>query len=478
MRHLTPVRCKPARSGRWFWRLGAVLVLGGGGWPLGTLAQEPVSGAAPAVGPGAQPTAVLSAEALKADLAQFRTGFMARDRAYSPVARAEAERRLDALASSAEPMDATRLGLALAQVAALADNGHTLVSLSRLVDQSGRVPLRLVPFGDGEFRVLRAREPEADWLGARLVAIDDQPLERLRAAAHALVGGLPAWRDRSAPFLFESPQMLHALGLVADPQAARYRVQLDDGRTIERRLTAEPPGPTRPRADTQRLLLPEVTPPELGWRGVLALADAPWALREATLRLRWRAWPERQALVVDLRVANDAAHTKLADFLAGVNAALAEQQPRHLVIDLRQNGGGDLTKLRDFAESLPQRVPGRVFVLTSPWTFSAAISTLGYLKQAAPERVQIVGEPIGDRLVFFAEGRPLRLTHSGMVALMATERHDYRDGCRAFDDCHAPVRLRPIARPSLAPDLPVPWTFADYRAGRDPAMEAVDAQLR
>jgi hypothetical protein len=32
---------------------------------------------------------------------------------------------------------------------------------------------------------------------------------------------------------------------------------------------------------------------------------------------------------------------------------------------------------------LPTLVKGRIFVLTSPWTFSAAISTLGYLKQAA-----------------------------------------------------------------------------------------------
>jgi hypothetical protein len=144
---------------------------------------------------------------------------------------------------------------------------------------------------------------------------------------------------------------------------------------------------------------------------------------------------------------------------------------------MRMNGGGDLTQARDFAESLPALVDGRILVLTSPWTFSAAISTIGYLEQAAPDRVTIVGEAVGDRLEFFAEGRPVKLEHSGVVVLYAGERHDYRNGCRKFDDCHRYVANRPIAVPSLAPDIAAPWTIEPYRAGRDPALEAVAATL-
>src|SRR6185503_12822956 len=112
----------------------------------------------------------------------------------------------------------------------------------------------------------------------------------------------------------------------------------------------------------------------------------------------------------------------------------------NLVLDMRLNGGGDLNNTRDFAETLPALVPGRVFVLTSPWTFSAAISTVGYLKQKAPSRVTIVGETVGDRLVFFAEGRP-------------------------------------IAVPTLDPEIVAPWTIETYRNGRDPGMEAIATAL-
>jgi hypothetical protein len=163
----------------------------------------------------------------------------------------------------------------------------------------------------------------------------------------------------------------------------------------------------------------------------------------------------------------------LPEFFDAVRAAVQQHAPRHLVLDLRLNGGGDLTQARDFAESLPTMVTGTIFVLTSPATFSAAISITGYLRQAAPQRVRIVGEAVGDRLEFFAEGRPITLKHSGQVVLPATERHDYRNGCRAFTDCHAPVVQRPIAVPSLAPDIMAPWTVDAYRRGLDPAMRAV-----
>ncbi|WP_284618663.1 hypothetical protein [Aquabacterium humicola] len=428
---------------------------------------------------GAARAQTWSADTVRADLAQFRREFFEPDRAYSAPARQAAQARLALLDAQARELDPVRFGLALAQVAALADNGHTLSYGGPRLARSNRVGLRLAPFGR-DFVVLRVRTADADLLGAALLAIDDVPLERLREAAHGLTGGLPSWRDRQAPLLLESPQQLQALDLVKDAAAARYRFLLADGRVIERRLVAEAPSPDRPRSDTSRLLLPDVVPEtrdgtDTGWRSLLRAGAAPWSLQEGGRAFRWRHAPELAAVVIELRQTHDARESTLAAFFAEVRAAVQRHQPTHLVLDLRLNGGGDLTQARDFAESLPALVPGRIYALTSPWTFSAAISITGYLKQAAPARVRIVGEPVGDRLEFFAEGRPVTLAHSGEVLLPATERHDYRDGCRRFTDCHAPVVRRPIAVESLAPDLFAPWTPDAYRRGIDPAMDAVAA---
>ncbi len=154
------------------------------------------------------------------------------------------------------------------------------------------------------------------------------------------------------------------------------------------------------------------------------------------------------------------------------------EPPRNLVVDLRLNSGGNLQNARDFMSGLPALVSGRIFVITAPSTFSAAISSVGYLKQAAPDRVTIVGEEAGDRLVFFAEGRPASAPNSKMMIGVATQRHDYQNGCKGYTDCHGPVVQFPIAVPTLQPGIPAPLRFADWVAGRDPALEAIKAALK
>jgi hypothetical protein len=92
--------------------------------------------------------------------------------------------------------------------------------------------------------------------------------------------------------------------------------------------------------------------------------------------------------------------------------------------------------------------------------------------------VTIVGEMVGDRLEFWAEGGPVTLRQTGILIGRSLERHDYASGCRAYSDCHRSVVDHPISVKTLAPDIAAPWTIETYRAGRDPAMEAVAAALR
>ena len=422
-------------------------------------------------------TAASPADGRRADLAVFRKEFLAADRSYSAAARAEAEARLAKLEAEADSIGQARFELELGRIVALADNGHTALFAGPRSRHFDRVALRLVPFGE-DFFVLRAREGEADLIGARLVAVDGRPVAELRDAGRTLHGGLPAWRDRHVPYLLESPEQMHALGLAAAPGGAAYRFRLPDGREVERRLVAEPPSADRARGNAHRWLSPEPVAGEgAGWRAALAPARVPWSLRDPDVPFRWRRAPELDALVVDLHQNNDADDREIGDFLAEVTKELRATRPANVVLDMRLNGGGDLNTTRDFMKELPALVPGRIFALTSPWTFSAAISSIGYLEQSAPERVTIVGEAVGDRLEFFSEGDIVELPRSGLVALNATERHDYRNGCRAFRDCHGPVVRNPIAVASLAPDVAAPWTIEAYLAGRDPGMEAVAAAL-
>lgn len=423
-----------------------------------------------------RPRAAMTAESRLADLAAFRANFLAVDKSFSEAARTEAEKRIEILEKSVASLSQAYFDLELARIAALADNGHTHYVLNSISRYYNRVPIRLAVFGE-DFYVARAAEPNHDLLGARLVSVDGNAVTTLREAGRSLWGGLEAFRDRFAFELLESPDLLHALGLATENSDAVYAFETRHG-LVKRKLSGDAPSPARPFASPGRTLYPERLPLEgAAWKTALEEGDAPWALQEPGTTFRWHVTPEIAGITIDMRANTDASDQKIADAIKMFDAAIDEHKPINLVLDMRMNGGGNLNTTRAWAKSLPTKIPGRIFVLTSPLTFSAAISTVGYLKQEAPDRVTIVGEMVGDRLEFWAEGRGADLPNNrGMIGL-ATQRHDYAGGCKAYKDCHVSVKVSPILVDSLAPDITAPWTIETYLAGSDPAFAAVVAFL-
>jgi hypothetical protein len=411
------------------------------------------------------------AAAQREDLAAFRHDFLAVDQSYVTATRAEAERRLANLDALVGRISETRFALALAQIAALADNGHTRVVV-RGAAAGGRVGIRLAPLG-GEFFVLRATVDHADLLGGKLVSIDGVPVARLRDSAHTLTGGIASHRDILAPAFFESPAQLNAIGLTRSATQATYVFTTMDGSRHEATLTMVPDLATAVISPISVLDPAARRDGPSGWRTLLAPDKAPWSLQEFSRTMRCRDAPELDAAVMQLR-ANVDGQVPIATFLQSCDSTRRAAGRKNVVLDMRMNGGGNLQLTRDFMSSLPGRVAtgGRVVVLMAPWTFSAAISSIGYLKQAGGDRVILVGEPPGDRLRFWAEGGPTTLPRSGALLLAATQRHDYLTGCKDFADCHGAVVRYPISVKTLDPDVAAPWTIDAYAAARDPGMEA------
>lgn len=413
------------------------------------------------------------------DIAMVRDKFLQVDKSYAPAARAEAEQRLSALEANAERMSEAAFVLELSRIVALADNGHTRLNAAGRARKFNRVDIRLVPFGEA-FHVLWTRPEHAALLGGRLVAIDGHPIEDLREAARSLSGGTSAFRDRFSPYLFESPEQLHALGLAAAMDAATYSLAMPDGARVEVKLSALSPSPDRPVLGVGRMLDPTREGAEPGeWATLLKPEQAPWSLAAGSDVFRWRDAPEMDAVVIDMRSNNNASGKKVLDFLNEAEAQRVALGRSNVVLDMRLNGGGNLTLTQAFMASWPDKVgsSGRFAVLTSPWTFSAAISSTLYLKQAGGDRVILIGEAPGDRLEFWAEGMPMT-SPSGLVLGPARERHDYQNGCRAYTDCHGNVVRKPIAVPSAGPDIPAPWTIEAYSEGRDPGMDAAARVLK
>ena len=92
-------------------------------------------------------------------------------------------------------------------------------------------------------------------------------------------------------------------------------------------------------------------------------------------------------------------------------------------------------------------------------------------------RAVVVGRPPGDGTDYCAEGGNVVLPRSRLVLNYADGLHSY--SCRARAAGVAEHIALGLSVRDLAPDVVVPWTWADYAAGRDPYVEAaLGAPLR
>ena len=407
-----------------------------------------------------------------ADLPTVRK-FLDLDTSYSPQERAAAEAAFAQLEASAGSMSAAAFQLAVAHIAALARNGHTILLAGLWQHQFDRTPLQYYAFADGVF-VVHAPEPMRELLGARLTAIDGHDIDALADAFAAYCGARESKRDEWIGFFLESPAILHAAGFAKADDRVDVQLDLADGSKTTRTLVAalDPPeGEIFAFLDESRLVT-------FAAENVAAPGGVPFYLSSSGRAFLSTVFEELDAVYLQLRINKSYYDQHIEDFFAAARAMLKSARPRHVIVDLRLDGGGDLNTTREFLQSLPSLAPGdgHIFVLTSGRTFSAGISSAGYLKQAAPQRVTIVGEPIGDHLEFWAEGGFVQLPVSKAVLLPATERHNYVTGCQETD-CHDSIKRHPIRVRSLEPDIAAPLAYADYRAGRDPALEAVRRTL-
>lgn len=427
---------------------------------------------------GSYPSARSALEAQRQDLDYFAK-VIALDRAFSPAARAAARQRMSDLKSLPAALPSAKLQVALMQLMASADNGHSRMDATAA--GSLVLPIRVSRFAGG-FYVMRAAAAYRDMLGGRVESIDGQPFDRILARLETLRGGVEGFRSENAAVFIVVQDLLYGLGIAADPQASTWTVSRD-GREVTHRLDAYP----LPKGDEipsgERWLFPDAASGSgTEWTAYRPQSgQVPETWRDSGDHFRLFPAAGSCARVVRLQSIADADGQKIAPFLAATEQALRAHPPCAAILDLRGNGGGDYTKAWHFAHALPELLQpgGHIFVLTDSLTFSAAITTAAFVRDAGGDRVTIIGQPIGDRLSFFSEGGRACLPNLKVCAYYQTGKHDYAHACNDWRECYWLNWLYPVRVRSLQPDVLVPLRFEDWSAGRDAAyLAAIELAAR
>jgi hypothetical protein len=408
-------------------------------------------------------------EAQRQDLDYFGR-LLALDRSYTPQRRATAGHRLAALEPLSSPRPLPKLQTALMQIIALADNGHSRVDPIRDKGTLWTEPLRITRFTEG-FYIMRATASYRDMLGGRIESIDGVPFDKVLALLETLRGGTEGLRRETAATLIALPDMLYGLGIATDPRTSNWTIRLADGQLVTRTVAAVPLAKREGLPADERWLSPEPLKRIADW---ISYAPASGVLPESLSDYdnHFALFPVAGtcAAAVRLQSIADADGQKIRPFLQSAQTTLEKSRPCAIVLDLRGNGGGDYTNTWGFTHALPHLTRGRIYILTDPQTFSAAITTAGFTMNAARDRVTIVGEPVGDRLAFYSEGQRGCLPNSGICVAFQLARHDYARPCLGWNcfwvDWLFPVRVR-----TFQPQVLIPRRFSDWNTGHDAAYE-------
>lgn len=303
------------------------------------------------------------------------------------------------------------------------------------------LPLRLWSFSDGLF-IVDALPPYEALIGGRVTSIAGRPTSEVLAAIEPIVP-----RDNAAtvtlvtPRYLLIPEVLHGLGLL--DAAGPVVVDIVDGAGSQTTVSVEPVS----MADYN------------AWAGPygLHLPDRPGSL--GLSRTGERMWSTVLEDTDALYVQYNRVEIPTLDSIKVINAGIARPDVQRVVLDLRQNFGGETDSdkpLRDVLIPYGKANPGRLFVLTGRNTFSAASLLVSALVDEARSRV--VGEPMAGATAFWAGDRAVALPHSKLAVLVADAAHD--DPSTTTD----PLMLEP--------DISAPMASTDYFADRDPALEA------
>lgn len=430
-----------------------------------------------AFGPAAVDAAPDARSAQLEDLQVVRTEYLQKEMAYTPATRAMAEALLDKLATKAGAMSDVEFAVGLAEVGALADNGHSGLRLRdpRALPQA-RLPLRLLWMPDGLI-VVRAAGPAKDLAGARVLRIEGRSPETVFAGAKVLYGGRAVQRERYINDWIESRGVLQALGLAKSADEVAMTFKLPGGRVIDRTVPMLPVAQFGDFADLSRVWSPEPAPKEKGWTPAIPVDREPLYLRDADTPFRVLPLKDSNALYIQFRSNEDEDGFPIAKFLDAVRQQIASGHPRDLVVDLRMDEGGNLLTTLDFMRGLAKSVPGRTYLLTGGYTFSAGIISAAALKQGGGERVIIVGDKVGDRPHFWSEGAFVKLPNSHLWFRYTDGQFNLKSGCTGEPGCMDDRYPINVNFAPLDPDISAPFTAAAYLAGRDPALEAVTADI-
>ncbi|MEZ5758601.1 MAG: S41 family peptidase [Emcibacteraceae bacterium] len=320
-------------------------------------------------------------------------------------------------------------------------DGHTAIPLWN--SELHRFPIEVINF-NGDIRIVGADEKYAGLIGRKILSINDTPVERIIAEVSAITpftenkfSGL----TRTSSYMMIA-EILNAMGITETITHANFTLQKDDNTisTIEIKTDLE----KNINQSTYQKIGPNLPPKsEQDTAGL----DSLW----------FSVLPDKNAVYI--KFAKYPSFEQMNSFTQNLLEKISKTKTRNLIVDMRDNYGGDLfigLILASYLNTIDMIDWKKgVFVLTNRKTFSAAAVNTAQYRQLL--NATIVGEPTGGNPNGPQDMGSFTLPSSGLLVTYSK---------RFF-------RLQDKNSAGITPDIEIITTWPDYIAGNDKTLETV-----
>jgi len=303
-------------------------------------------------------------------------------------------------------------------------------------------PLMLYWFEEGIY-VINTLPEYKEILYSRITKFHNHPIENVVKAYQEIIPHEnKAQIKNNIPQIMASAPHLHGLNIIPDRDFLELTVETEQGKSINVKMKAIP---------------------FIGaFKGIVDMSyseDDPLYRKNRGQFYWFEVLENKKTVYFKYNSCRNKSSEPFSEFSKRLLTAIQDNPVDKLVIDLRNNGGGNSNIMNPFIQELAhnQKVnqKNHLFVIIGRQTFSSAILNALDLKKKT--KAIMVGEPTGGKPNHYGEIKFLKLPNTKMVVTYSTKyfTHAKKD------------------TPSLMPDIPVEFSYRDYREKRDPFIEAV-----
>ena len=339
---------------------------------------------------------------------------------------------VNALNQSIPQLSDDQITVGMMKLVAMVGDAHTAVYASYTP-----LPIAFRWFSDGLF--VNAAAPEySSALGAKVIEIGNLPVDQAYAAIGTIISHENnQWVQQMSETYLATSQFLASLGVTSGPPPVRYLLQDLTGAQFEIQLSPSDEGLLWPPDSTN------------GW--------VPLWRQNTSLNYWFQYLATTQTIYLAYNRCEEMPDLSFADFLNQVLAFSQQQPVDHLVVDLRNNTGGDSQVFQPLLDVLSANADlgSRVTAIIGRATMSSGLGNAVSLSYQFG--IPLIGEPTGGSPTSYGQNIEFNLPNSGLTVSCSTKHFIMYPG---------------YVGNSLQPDVPVPYSSADYFARHDPFLMA------